>query len=147
MNKQIIKSFGIHLKVADFDKSYKFYKDFGLKEIFAYGTEDFTAKIAKQGIPTAPERYRGVSFDINHAVLELGENHIAIKPEVFKERISSSKVSAMLDVDSVAEVEKICQKNSYEIAVAARDFPWGTRELVVRDPDGFILVFREFLKK
>jgi len=78
--------------------------------------------------------------------VELGEDHIAIKKEVFKEEVKSSKVSAMLDVDSLKEIRKICEENNFEIAKSEVTYSWGTKELVVRDPDGFILVFREFVK-
>lgn len=49
----------------------------------------------------------------------------------------------MIDVVSVLEVRKICERFNYDIAKPEVDYPWRTRELVVRDPDGFILVFRE----
>lgn len=133
--------FGIHIKVKNFDKSLRFYLSFGFKPIFAYGPKSFVDGFAVIG--TAPEKYRGITFAIGDALLEIGEDHIAIKPDVFKEEIKSSKVSAMIDVESVAEVRLICEKNNFEIAKNEVDYPWGTRELVVRDPDGFILVFRE----
>lgn len=136
-----LTKFGIHIKVKNFDKSLHFYSSFGFKPIFAYGPKSFVGNFAEIG--TAPEKYRGVTFAIGDALFEIGEDHIAIKPEVFKEEIKSSKVSAMIDVDSVAEVRSICEKNNFEIAKNEVDYPWGTRELVVRDPDGFILVFRE----
>ena len=96
---------------------------------------------------TALEKYRGVVFEIGDTILEIGEDHIAIKPEVFKKRISSSKISAMIDVDSLARMMDICKKNNIKISVSPKKFPWGTRELVIKDPDGFVLVFREWIKK
>lgn len=140
MSELKLSRLGIHIKVKDFEKSYKFYKAFGFEEEFAYGPEDF---IKDFDFPKAPENYRGVTFNLGNAMLEIGEDHVAIKPEVFKESIKSSKVSAMVDVNSVDEVVKICNQNNFDIAKEPRTFPWGTREVVVRDPDGFILVFRE----
>lgn len=134
------KQFGIHIKVKDFDRSFEFYTKFGFKPGFAYGPKEFTKQFS---CPVALEKYRGVSFGIGDAIFELGEDHIAVKREVFNQEITSSKVSAMVDVDSVAKIREICEKNDFEIAKAEVDYPWGTRELVVRDPDGFILVFRE----
>ncbi len=140
MGKLKLSRLGIHIKVKDFEKSYRFYKSFGFEEEFAYGPQDF---IKKFNFPKAIEKYRGVTFNLGNAMLEIGEDHIAIKPEVFRELIKSSKVSAMIDVNSVEEVLEICEKNNFEIAKEITDFPWGTKEIVVKDPDGFILVFRE----
>lgn len=136
--------FGIHIKTKDFDKSLNFYLSFGFKPVFAYGPENFVKKFSNIG--TASEKYRGITFEINGAMFELGEDHIAVKKEVFMETITSSKVSAMIDVDSLKEVRDICEKNSFVITKEEVEYPWGTKELVVRDPDGFILVFREFIK-
>lgn len=140
----MITQFGIHIKVKNMDKSLKFYLNFGLKPVFAYGQAPFLKKLGN--IPTAPEKYRGVIFGIGEALFEIAENHIAVKKKVFKEIIRSSKISAMLYVPSVTKVVAICKKNAYEIVVEPRVFPWGTKEVVVRDPDGFILVFIEKIK-
>lgn len=140
-----IKSFGIHLKVKDINKSFAFYSTFNLKPIFTYGRQYWLDMILKK-YPTlahADEKYEGITFEINNALFEIANGHVAVKDSVFQEDITSSKVSAMLDVDSVDEIVQICKKNNYEIAVEPKNFPWGTREVVVRDPDGFILVFRE----
>ena len=138
--------FGIHLKAKNIEDSLMFYKNFDFKEVFGYGDEKFLAKLSKS-IPKAPEKYRGVVFEIGGALLEIADGHIAVKPEVFKETIGSSKISAMVHIDSVDEVVKISKKNNYKILVQPKVFPWGTREVVVRDPDGFVLVFIEKLKK
>lgn len=135
--------FGIHIKTKNFGSSLDFYTKLGFEPVFAYGPAEFLKVYT--GVPNAPEKYRGISFAIGDAILELGEDHIAIKKEVFQEVIKSSKVSAMVDVESVAEIRKVCETNKFEIAKAEVDYPWGTRELVVRDPDGFIIVFREKL--
>lgn len=138
--------FGIHNKVKNIDKSLKFYKNFGFEEVFAYGDKQFFSNLDKN-IPKVPEKYRGVVFEIGGALLEIADGHIAVKAEVFKETIKSSKLSAMVHVDSVDEVLKISKKNNYKIAAEPKIFPWGTREVVIKDPDGFVLVFIEKLKK
>lgn len=138
--------FGIHHKVKNIEKSLKFYKDFGFKEVFGYGDIKFLAKLDKS-IPKVLEKYNGAVFEIGGALLEIADGHIAVKPEVFRQKIESSKLSAMIHVDSVDHVVKVCGKNDYKILVAPKVFPWGTREVVIRDPDGFVLVFIEKLKK
>lgn len=52
----------------------------------------------------------------------------------------------MFDVDSLDKLIKICEENNIEITVPPKKFPWGTIEMVIKDPDGFVLVFREFAK-
>jgi uncharacterized glyoxalase superfamily protein PhnB len=141
----MLNKFGVHIKVKDINKSYKFYKAFELKPVFTYGSDKWL-EIVKKDFPTvgsAPEKYNGVTFELGNSLLEIADGHIAVKKETFLETITSSKVSAMIDVDSVDEVVNICNKNDFEIAVDPKDYPWGTREVVIRDPDGFILVFRE----
>ncbi|MBI2356670.1 VOC family protein [Candidatus Dojkabacteria bacterium] len=144
-----ITKFGIHIKSKDLQSSYDFYKAFNLKAIFAYGNEEWTEKVKGDfpEIGTAPEKYQGCTFEIGNSLLEVADGHIAVKPEVFKEEIPSSKVSAMIDTDSIDEIVQICAKNNFEIASEPKEYYWGTREVVVKDPDGFILVFREPLKK
>lgn len=137
----MIAKFGIHLKVKDINKSLAFYKSFDLKPVFAYGNKVFLSQF--KNIPTVTEKYRGVTFDVNGALIEIADGHLAIKLKVFQETIFSSKISAMLYVKSVNEVVKICNKNNYEIAVPIQEFPWGTKEVVVIDSDGFVLVFIE----
>jgi uncharacterized glyoxalase superfamily protein PhnB len=139
-----IQKFGVHIKVRDFEKSYAFYKAFGLKPIFAYGDKEFLNSLPSN-VPSAPEKYRGITFEIGGSLLEIANGHIAVKPEVFQEVVRSSKISAMIDVDNIDKVIEICEKNCFEIAVPSKKYPWGTIELVVKDPDGFILVFRQIM--
>lgn len=138
-----VMSFGIHLKCSNLRESIKFYSTFNLKPIFAYGSKKHLTQF--KSIPTAPEKYDGVVFKIGESTLELANGHIAVKPETFKCPISNSKVSAMINVDSIDEVLRIAYENNIEIAVQPRIFPWGTKEVVIKDPDGFILVFIEKL--
>ncbi|KKR06388.1 MAG: Bleomycin resistance protein [candidate division WS6 bacterium GW2011_GWF2_39_15] len=141
--------FGIHIKVKDILESYNFYRAFDLKPVFAYGDEKWLGMLKESDskLSTAAEKYRGVTFNVGDSLFEIADGHVAVKPEVFKLDITSSKVSAMIDVDCVDEVVEICKANSFEVAVDPVEYPWGTREVVIRDPDGFILVFREFIKK
>ncbi|OGK30018.1 hypothetical protein A2W49_01430 [Candidatus Roizmanbacteria bacterium RIFCSPHIGHO2_12_41_18] len=141
----MVTQFGIHIKVKDINRSLEFYRAFHLKPDFAYGDNTFRTKFRE--IQTAPEKYRGVIFNISGALLEIAEGHIAVKPKVFCETIKSSKISAMLHVKSVKTIVNICKERGFKIAAQPRVFPWGTKEVVVKDPDGFILVFIEKLSK
>lgn len=60
-----------------------------------------------------------------------------------KEKRTSSQISLMIPVDSIGEIMQICQQNNFSIAVAPRHYYWNTLELVVKDPDGVVLVFIE----
>ncbi len=140
-----MNKFGIHIKVKDIQKSYAFYKAFNLRPLFAYGNTKWQEQIKKDfpNTPTVDEKYEGVTLDINGALLEIANGHVAVKQEVFNQNIASSKVSAMIDINSIEEVVNTCEKNNFQIVVDPIDYPWGTREIVVKDPDGFILVFRQ----
>jgi catechol 2,3-dioxygenase-like lactoylglutathione lyase family enzyme len=140
-----MNKFGIHIKVKDIQKSYRFYKAFGFKPVFAYGNSKWQEQLKAdfKGLATVDEKYEGVTFEFNGALLEIANGHIAVKTEVFKESISSSKVSAMVDTDSIEQIVSICKLNNIEIAVQPRTFHWGSTEVVIADPDGLIIVFRE----
>lgn len=146
-NKQTHISYqqlGLHLKVSNIYKSYDFYNKLGMIEVFAYGNEKFLSTV-RPNIPSAKEKYNGVRFDIGNGVIEIADGHVAVKPEVFKRKISSSKVSAMMYVSSVSAIQDLCEKYDFPVAVPIRDYYWGTRELVLKDPDGFVLVFIEMI--
>ena len=145
----MINKFGVHIKVKDIEKSYHFYKQFNIKPVFTYGRSYWLEKVLEDypNLAHADEKYEGITFEVGNSLLEIANGHIAVKPEIFKQDITSSKVSAMLDVNSIEEIVDICSKNSFEIAKEPTDYYWGTREVVVKDPDGFILVFRAALPK
>ncbi len=134
-----ITGFGTHLKVADIEKSGKFYESLGFKPVFAYGDEKFRASLPK-GLPSAPERYRGMTFQIGeNAKLEIADGHIAVKDKgCFKETIKSPKLSAMVNVKSLLPLFK---NPNIKITFPVRHYYWGTLEAAFRDPDGFVLVF------
>lgn len=126
----MIKGIGTHIKVANFKKSSGFYEALGFKKVFEYGPDK-----------DVKENYNGVVYEHGNCKLELGEHHIAIKPEVFKEKVLSSKISLMIYVDKVSKILEKAAKNSIEIAVKPRHYYWGTIEVVIKDPDGTVLVF------
>lgn len=126
----MINNIGVHIKVKDFAKSVKFYRDLGFKEFFTYGPDK-----------KVKEDYNGMTFEVGGAKLEIADGHRAVKPEVFREIVESSKVSLMINVDTLSSVIDICNKAHIDIAVSVRHYYWGTLELVVKDPDGVVLVF------
>ncbi len=133
-----IKSIGIHIKTADFTKSKEFYDSLGFKAVFSYGPGDYL-KTLPEGLATAPEKYRGIVYEAGGSMLELAEDHIGIpEKRVFKEEIKSAKVSAMVNVGSLAP---LFSNPLVDIKFPVRHYYWGTIEAAFRDPDGFVLVF------
>lgn len=127
----MIKNIGVHIKVADFEKSKKFYSDLGFKKVFEYGPGTYVV-----------ESYSGMVFDVGGAMLEIADGHRAVKPEVFFEKVTSSKISLMIGAEKLSKVIEVCKEAQIDIAVTPRHYYWGNLELVIRDPDGVILVFR-----
>jgi len=135
----VITGLGTHVKVADIDKSRKFYESLGFIPVFAYGDEKWRASLPA-GIPSAPERYRGMTFKVgNSAEYEIAEGHIAITDAgVFHQVIKSPKVTAMVKVQSIVP---LLTNPLVKITFPIRHYYWGTIEAAFRDPDGFVLVF------
>lgn len=134
-----IKGLGTHIKVANLDVSRKFYESLGFTPVFAYGSEEFRATLP-EGLASAPEKYRGMTFKISDSAnLEIAEGHIAIKdPAVFREVITSPKVSSMVQVASLVP---LFDNQNITITFPVRKYYWGTIEAAFRDPDGHVLVF------
>ena len=126
----MIKSIGVHIKVRDFEKSVGFYKALGFRSVFEYGPSKDVV-----------EDYSGMVFDVGGAMLEIADGHRAVKPEVFKETVLSSKISLMIEVESLKNILEDCSKAYIDIAVQPRHYYWGKLELVIKDPDGTVLVF------
>jgi len=133
-----ITALGIHLKVSDIERSREFYESLGFRPVFAYGDDAFRASLP-EGVGSAPERYRGMTFKIGaNAELEIAEGHIAVKDKrVFQETIKSPKVSAMIRVESLVP---LFTNPLVNITFPVRHYYWGTIEAAFRDPDGFVLV-------
>lgn len=126
----MIKSIGVHIKANNFEKSKDFYENLGFQKIFEYGPDK-----------KVKEKYNGVTYGIGDCRLELADGHVAVKSHVFKEKIQSSKISLMINVDSIASVINRCKTHNIPIAVGPRHYYWGTLETVIKDPDGVVLVF------
>jgi catechol 2,3-dioxygenase-like lactoylglutathione lyase family enzyme len=138
MSSPQVKGIGVHVKVADISKSREFYESLGFKPVFGYGDDEFRASLP-EGCGSAPERYRGITYQLTEDInYEIAEGHIAVKPEVFSEIITSPKISAMIRVNSL---ESILKNHNVNRKFPVRRYYWGTIEAAVRDPDGFVLVF------
>ena len=74
-----------------------------------------------------------------HIGIETGSQRVA--DEIYHKDINLSKVSAMVNVDSISELIETAKKADIELAVGPRHYYWGTIEVVIKDPDGFVLVF------
>jgi catechol 2,3-dioxygenase-like lactoylglutathione lyase family enzyme len=126
----MIKTMGVHIKTKDFEKSKRFYEALGFRKVFEYG----------EGT-SVPEDYSGIVFDVGGAMLELANGHRAVKQEVFDEKVNSSKISLMIEVEKLSAVIEVCNKEHIDIAVEPRHYYWGKLEMVLKDPDGVVLVF------
>ncbi|MEK7595679.1 MAG: VOC family protein [Patescibacteria group bacterium] len=126
----MLTNLGVHIKVNNFKASYDFYTLLGFKKVFEYGPDK-----------SAKEDYSGATFEVGGCKLEIANGHRAVKPEVFKEHLTSSKLSLMVNVDALSALLTICSRKHIQIAVPPRHFYWGTLELVIKDPDGTVLVF------
>ncbi|MBI2043992.1 hypothetical protein HYT24_01365 [Candidatus Pacearchaeota archaeon] len=137
MEKPQVSGFGIHLKVANINKSREFYESLGFQTTFVYGSEEFRSTFDKS-IATAPEDYPGITYKIGDATIEISEGHIGVKDKnVFQEVITTPKISAVIHVNTLLP---ILSNKLVEIKVPVRHYYWGTIEAVFRDPDGFVLV-------
>lgn len=126
----MINSIGVHIKVKDFKTSVAFYKALGFKKIFEYGPDK-----------EVKEKYNGMTFGHGDSRLEIADGHIAVSPKTFQETVQSAKISLMVNVDSIKTIMDKCAKAKIPLAVGPKHYYWGTIEIVVRDPDGVIIVF------
>jgi uncharacterized glyoxalase superfamily protein PhnB len=126
----MVKGVGTHIKVSNFKKSLNFYEALGFKKVFEYGPDK-----------EVKEDYHGTVFEHGGCKLEIADGHRAVKPQVFKEKVKSSKISLMINVDSLKKIISLCQNAKIPLAVKPRHYYWGTLELVIKDPDGVVLVF------
>ncbi len=137
----MITAIGTHIKVSDFTRSKAFYEALGFQKIFEYGPGQTFQKDKNGNLISAPEDYHGVTFMHGGCKLEIADGHRAVKSEIFKQPITSSKVSLMINVKNIQTIINRCKKSNIPLAVGPRHYYWGTLEVVVKDPDGLVLVF------
>lgn len=98
---------------------------------------DFGRSVAFYGSTLGLAVYRqfpgGVVYFLGGGFLELSRT---------AGRIADDKVAVWLQVRDVDDAYRVLQ-GAAEIVEAPVDEPWGLREMRVRDPDGFLLVFVE----
>ena len=138
---------GIHIKVAHIEKSRDFYENLlGLVPVFGYGDETFRrtlpnhiASVSGDGLPGAPESYRGVTYELSpQSPLEIADGHIAVTDAaVFSNAVDGPKVSAMVRVESLIP---LVRDKALRPSFPVRQYYWGTIEIAIKDPDGFVLV-------
>lgn len=138
---------GIHLKVHDVAASRAFYEGvLGLVPTRAAGSDEFRKTLPAtlpprrdDGLPGSPDAWNSVTYQPSpSAPLEISDGHPAVeRPEVYREPVSGPKVSAMLHAESLVPlVRDRGARPSYPVRV----YPWGTVELLLKDPDGFVVV-------
>jgi catechol 2,3-dioxygenase-like lactoylglutathione lyase family enzyme len=138
MAKTEFTGIGVHIKVKDIKASRAFYESLGFKPVFGYGDDEFRATLPK-GCPSAPERYHGVTYRLtDNAELEIADGHIAVAQAVFSETIKTPKISGMIRVKSVVPILDVALKS---VKFPVRKYYWGSVEVALRDPDGFVLIF------
>ncbi len=128
----MIKTIGTHIKASNYVKSRGFYEGLGFPVVFEYGPDK-----------EVKEDYSGVVFQAGSAKLEIADGHRAVKPEVFQETVASSKISLMIEVESIGEIIELATKMGLVPAVGVRHYYWDKLEVVYRDPDGVVVVFTE----
>ncbi len=71
-------------------------------------------------------------------MFEIADGHIAVKPDTFPITIHTAKISAMIKVGSLVP---LLTNPVIKVTYPVRHYYWGTIEVALRDPDGFVLVF------
>lgn len=128
----MLNTIGVHIKARDYVRSRAFYEGFGFPVVFEYGPDK-----------EVKEEYRGVTFAVGAAKLEVADGHRAVKPETFKEQVNSSKISLMVEVEALEEIIERGEKMGLTPTTPVRHYYWGKLEVVYRDPDGVIVVFTQ----
>ncbi len=114
--------------VKDIEKTAKFYEDLGFR------------------IDTHKPDH--LSLRLNWFWIDFHPQDKEDKPDFQKEAVLEPKgagIFVYLSVDDVDEFYKYLVSNGYKPSSELRDWPWGNREFVIRDPDGYKLVI--FKKK
>jgi catechol 2,3-dioxygenase-like lactoylglutathione lyase family enzyme len=127
-----ISKLGVHIKVSDIARSRDFYQALGFKKVFEYGPGT-----------AVPENYSGTTYGVGDAaLLEIADGHVGIEDKsVFRTPITSPKTSLMVNVDSLIPVLQSARAAGISHSGKATWYHWNTIETIIRDPDGFVLVF------
>ena len=138
---------GVHIKVANIEVSREFYEGvLDLTPVFGYGDEAFRKtlpdtlpSVTGDGLPGAPERYRGVTYEPTpQSPLEIADGHIAVPDAaVFTTPMQGPKITAMLRAESLVP---LIRDKGLRPKFPVRHYYWGTIEIAIKDPDGFVLI-------
>lgn len=119
---------GFTVYSADLEKTEKFYSDLGF------------LKVHKDGLHA--------SFRLNWFTIDF----VAVSKETKEEFKTDSEAKEKgkgvyfdISVDDVDQVYEEVLKLGYTPSSKPRDWPWGNREFVLKDPDGYKLVFMQKL--
>jgi len=119
------------LCVKDLEKTREFYEKLGFR--FASNTEDYLKAYINW-------------FWVEFVPLDKVEESVFKKEsDIEKSEHRGSGIFIELSVDNVDEFYEEVKEKGLKSASEPRDWPWGRREFVLRDPDGYKLVF--FTKK
>ena len=110
---------------ANIEKTVAFYKKLGFRAV----KDGFTVKI-KMG------DFRLVFTDENTTLIQ---NESGKKPK-------GLGVYTYVEVEDVDAYAKFVKEKGIRASTEPRDWPWGKREFVVRDPDGYKLVFYSLIR-
>ena len=116
------------LYVTDVEKSVQFYEELGFKRIEPAPKGDYTAVIAG-----------GVEIHFHD------KNNVP-GPYFSKESLAEPKGAGLFIYVAVNKVDAYYRsllEKHIATSTEPRDWPWGNREFVVRDPDRYKLVFYE----
>ncbi len=115
--------------VTDLEKTIKFYEDIGMRA----GKRDDTTAV----------------FYVNWFAMTFKQADKEYDKEFIKEATSENKGAGQylqIKVDNVDEAYADAVSMGYKPSSEPRDWQWGNREFVLRDPDGYKLVFFQKLK-
>ena len=91
---------------------------------------------------TVPERepYVFVSLVAGDVEIFLNQNQSETKP-------SAGGISLYVDVENLDQLLERVEEHGVKIEVALNETFYGTREFAVRDPDGYMIIFAEPVKR
>lgn len=98
--------------------------------------------------------YKKLGFEVvksadDHSIVSLGNFEITLvnmrdDPEFGKDSMSTERGRGMyvyINVDDVDAKHAKLLKQGFQPATQPRDWPWGNREFILKDPDGYKLCF------
>ena len=116
---------------------------------------------ASEDLKTSADFYVAVGFELENiderwASVKLGDFHIVLLPpsqgdaEFDKDRLSQSKGEGAylyVEADDVDQLYDELKTKGLQPSSQPRDWPWGNREFVIKDPNGYKLCFWQLAAK